>query len=365
MEIKELQSKSEFEKSKYERFILAGDVGGTNTYLAVLGVLDSKTYEIIYKCSVNTRDIKNFDVLLNEVMKLAKERFDVELSVACFGAAGAMHHKREFVKLTNVDLEINASEILAKTMLNKVILLNDFEAIGYGLDLLDIEKDVLKLEHLDEKADKSVRMNTYAVIGAGTGLGMSIAPYDSKKHLHVPMPSEGGHIDFSPQNELECELVKFLKKEVLDEEGAFPELESVLSGRGMENIYRYLRSKEKDENDTHKRITTLEGVEKLREIEANYEKDELCKQTVDIFMRFYARACRYLALISECYAGLFITGRIALKHKEKFKRDEFMWEFELHDKKSELLKKIPVYIIINPNVGLMGCTNVAINFFNL
>lgn len=361
-------SKENFKHSNYERYVIVGDVGGTNSHLAVMGARNGKQYDLIFKMSEPTHAITAFDDYLNNVLKEAKEEYNISISLACIGAAGPISRKRRYVKMTNVDLELNVSDLVKKTMLNKIILLNDFEAIGYGLDLMDLNKDVVELKHLGKDLTEGrTTMNTFAVIGAGAGLGMSIAPYSgvNQKHLHVPSPSEGGHIDFSPQNELEWEMVKYLKENVLTDKDAFPELESVLSAKGMGNIFDFLVSKLDNKNDIIQRVMALEGVEKLREMEDNYENDETCKKTIDLFFVFYARGARYLGLISEAFSGLFITGKIARKHIEKLKNDEFMKEFELHDKKSEILRKMPVYVITNVDVGLYGCCNVAINFFNL
>jgi glucokinase len=84
-----------------------------------------------------------------------------------------------------------------------------------------------------------------------------------------------------------------------------------------------------------------------------------------MFITFYARAARSLALMSECYSGLFLTGKAILIHREKILQKEFMETFEQHDKRSDVLRKIPVYLVTNNDVGLYGCCNVTVNFFNI
>ena len=83
-----------------------------------------------------------------------------------------------------------------------------------------------------------------------------------------------------------------------------------------------------------------------------------------MFINFYARAARNLALMAKCYAGLFIAGKIALKEIEFIKDKRFMEEFEKHDIRPDILKKIPVYVITNIDVSLYGCANAAVNFFS-
>jgi glucokinase len=357
-------SSLDFNRNNYQRYILVADVGGTNTYLAIMAVRNARSFDIVFKDSYLTKDLSNLHDPINETLRYAKDRHNIDVGIACVGAAGAVSLKRDNVRLTNANLEISTTDLLYNTMLRKFILLNDFEAIGYGIDLIDIDKDTIKLPHMGEDmSEDNSDINTVAVIGAGTGLGISIAPYNRKDHLHMPIPSEGGHMDFPPHNELELELMRHIQEKSIGNTNHWPDFETVLSGKGMEDIYDFLAKKKGlDETEAMKRISQLMGVEKLREIELNYENDDVCKKTIDFFVAFYARAARNLALMTECYSGLFIAGAIALKNMEKFKENYFMEEFERHHKRSDVLKRIPVYIITNRDIGLYGCCNVAVNF---
>jgi len=356
-----------FKKSDYQFFVVVADIGGSTAYFAVMGVRDKKRGELILKHSLPTKEITHIHSILNQLLFEAKERFDIEVNRCCIGAAGPVSRKRGYIDLTNASLHINAKEILQNTLLNKVILINDFEAVGYGLDMLELKKDVVTLKHIGKDLTGGwTEGNTFAVIGAGSGLGMTIVPYDFKRHLHIPLPSEGGHMDFSPQDSFELELAQFLRTRAHQSTDIHPEFERVLSGQGMENIYDFLRSQKKQPKSAPlKNVDSLKGTEKLKAIDEHYESDQTCKKTLELFLTFYARAARTLALISECYSGLFITGRIAATHIALLQSGPFMHEFELHDKKSIVLQKIPVYIITNNDVGLYGCCNVAANFYNL
>ncbi|MBN2458037.1 glucokinase [Candidatus Woesearchaeota archaeon] len=357
--------KENFDKNLYPRFILTADFGGTNSYLAVMAVKDNKNFDMLFKYSCLTSEIIHVEEILNRLLEEAKKDYDAEISIACFGVAGPVLERREYVKMTNADIEINASEIISKTNLKKVILVNDFEAVGYGLDMLDIEKDVVKLSHPGEDITKTwTATHTIAALGAGSGLGMTIAQYNKEMHLHTPFPCEGGHSDFAPYDQKELELVEFLKENALTKRDVHPELERVLTGKGMENIYRFLISREgAASSEITDMINTLKGVDKLKEIENNYGKDPLCKETIDMFISIYARTARMVALMSECYSGLYIVGRIAIQNLDRLREPSFMETFEKHDKRSDVLRKVPVYVVTNPNLGLFGCCNVAVNFF--
>lgn len=358
--------KKEFSIKEYSFFVLVAEVKTHQSMIAVLGVKNKKKYDLIVKFTYKTAEIPDISVPINSVLKEVKETYDINVNRCCIGAAGPVSRKRGYIKLTNIDLTISQTEILSKTMLNKVILLNDFEAIGYGLDLLEFEKDVKELSHIGEDLTRNwTPGNTYAVIGPGYGLGMSISYYDTNRHLHIPLPSEGGHIDFAPYNHLELELTEYLKQKALTKKEVHPEFERVLCYSGISLIFEFLRSKYKHDCPITKQLESLEEYEKVKLIFAYYKKDELCKKTVDMFINLYARASRILALISECYSGLFLAGSLPRENIDLFTNGRFMEEFEKHDKRNDVLRKTKVYIIKNEDIGLLGCCNVAANFYNI
>ncbi len=356
-----------FNLKDYERFIIVADVGGEHSYIAIAGIKSKKNYEIIFKDIYLTTEITKIHYALNKCLEGAYKRYGIEIGRAVIAAAGPVSRKRGYIKLTNIDLVIDSQEILKNTMLRKVILLNDFEAIGYGIDMLNLNTDAMMMPHVGEDlTNPSLLSNTYAVIGAGKGLGVTIAYYDIARHMHVPLPSEGGHIEFSAHDSLELELMQYVKERIMKKKDAHPEFERFVSGNGIINIYNFLRHKKMfPETSTTKKIDGLEGISKLREIDNNLS-DPTCKKTVDMFLVFYARAARNLALTAECYSGLFIGGGIILRYANLINQNKaFMKEFESHDLRSDVLRKTPVYIIKNKDVGLLGCCNVAVNFFNL
>jgi glucokinase len=245
-------------------------------------------------------------------------------------------------------------------MLKHIILTNDFEAIGYALDFIDPERDLIRLDTAVAKIAIN-RTGTMAVIGAGTGLGIGIVPYNQELRLHTPFPSEGGHTDFTPYNLQELELVHYLQTNHMTKEGVHPELERVLSGAGLMAIYDYLNAKG-PKSALSKRIAKLVGNDKIKLIADNWLSDPVCKKAVELFIRFYARAARTVVLLSEPFSGLFIAGGIAQKHPEWMKSNMFLDEFFRQDRRLDLLQNTPLYLITNPDIGLYGCCNVAINF---
>lgn len=351
-----------FAKNSYARFVLGVNVGSTTTALAVFGVNGSKSFEIILRYQFRTGDIEYVHDLINQALREAHEGFGISMSLACIGAAGPVHRNRSRIDLTNVDLVVSEKEILKNTLLNKVIIVNDFEALGYGIDFLDLDSDVVRLSHqgVDLTGGWTIT-SPAAVIGAQAGLGMAIAYYDRQKHLRVPLASEGGHIDFAPYDDVEFELVQFLREHKLSKSGVHPELERVLSAQGLVDVFEFFINR----LDVEHPLLAKPLDEQLAFIRQEYGKHEACTKAVDLFFRVYARAARYLALMSECYAGLFIIGSFAEQFQDLLLDSRFMKEFESHDKRSDVLRKIPVYVVKNDVVGLFGCCNVAVNFFNV
>ena len=348
-----------FDKGTYKRFLLVADIGGTHASLAVIGVKDKNSYELMFKEKHNTRAISEISYNLNNVLRAAKDEYDIEINTAAFCAAGPVLDDRREIRLTNAELVISKQSILSKTMLTTVALLNDFEAVAYGIDLLDITKDVMPFAVSESAA---VIRGAAAVIGPGTGLGMSLLAYDAVHNIHIPFASEGGHMPLMPAANIEWEFYNYLKNDVLKNR-AEPDIEMAVSGQGTKNIYGFLRKKNLfPETNTTRRIDSLIGDEKLHEIDISYDIDDTCRKTLDMFAIFYARTAKALALISECYGGLFLCGSITLKLLDVLRAGPFMREFTSHETKSALLKKIPVYIITNKNAALYGCANFVLNY---
>ena len=361
-----LLERSKFLKTDYLYFVIVGRVTHSVADFAVMGVRSKKTFDIIIRDSLPSESLNGCYPELNELLKQANERYDIEISRCCICAAGPVSRRRTHIILSNEDIVIDAKKILDNSLLNKVILVNDFEAIGYGLDILDMKTSTITLKHVGEDITAgSTQYNTYAVIGAGAGLGMTIVPYDSVRHIHVPLPSEGGHIDFCPNDEFEMEFVRFLKEKDAIGESIHPEMERAISQKGLISIYEFVRRKRLyPETEETRKIDALTGTEKISAIEVFSNRDETCRKAMDMFLKFYARAARTLALMSECYSGLFLFSRIG-ENRIVAEQDKFMAEFEKHDTKSQVFQKIPVYLITNKDIGLYGCCNVAANFYNL
>jgi glucokinase len=342
-----------FNKEKLENkssyYVLGVDVGGTNTNIAIAGIKDSKP-SLLFSLDFKTQELESIISPINETLTYADEKYDITVGLACLGVAGPVI-TRDSVELTNVKFNINRDELIKKTTLETISIINDFEALGYGLNLLDAKNKMDMFEVRDRKNQVHPPFSTKALLGAGTGLGKSILIYDKNLEIYVPIPSEGGHGDFPPQNDFEMQLTESIKKSrIMSQPLTYEEL---LSGRGIENIYLFLKnSKQFETTDYTDEID--EVTEKVSLISKFKKIDETCKETFRLFTKFYARCAKNFVLDTMATGGLYIAGGIASKNKEIFKSEEFFDEFKNAYRRSEVLKEIPIYIVINYDISLSG-----------
>jgi len=340
-----------FEKDKYSGFVLGVDVGGTNTNFCIAGVKEKKP-DMIFSFDFKTKNLESLIPAINQVLEYAKESFDIQIDYACIGAAGVVSPDKSYANLTNVSWNVDLKEVLNKTNLKKTFIINDFKAIAYGINLLE-KKDLLEIRPGNNIDDSK---STKVVIGAGTGLGKSIIVFDEKINGFVPLASEGGHGDLPIHNDFELKLADFIKKT----KGATEPVcyEEVLSGRGLVNIFNFLKSENISQNPLV--FDEIENSFEKPVIISKYKsKDETCKKTFELFTRFYGRCAKSFVLDTMATGGLYIAGGISLKNQDIFSTNNFFEEFNSAEHRSDILRKIPIYLIKNPHVGLLGVCFVA------
>ncbi len=213
--------------------------------------------------------------------------------------------------------------------------MNDFDAVSYAINVLG-RQDYIVLNK-GRATPKAVK----AVLGAGTGLGKNILHYHDKIEAYVPLPSEGGHADLPLLTTTELKMAEFIKKiQGIERQLCY---EDVLSGRGLENIYKFLSTTKYP--DLPIDLTAAEI--------STTKKDNSCSQeTLEWFIRFYARCARNFALDTLARGGIYIAGGIAAKNHGSF--NEFFEEFIRNEVYEHILRDIPIYLITNYNISLIG-----------
>ena len=348
---------------EYDFFVLGGDIGGTNTKFGLSGV-KSHNIDLISSCHFKTSDFTNVSEPLTLAINYFKKKYNINdiKNIAVAGAGPIINHE---CKLTNANFIIKKDEV-EKIARCKGFVINDFEAMGFGINILQNE-DLIQISNLQNNEIKNIdAKGILGIIGAGTGLGESILVFDYEFRFYRPLPSEGGHINFPAENEFESEMANFINiKEKSEVSGDLP-YEDFLSSRGIENIYSFIRYKNFYPSTSNKYTKKIDlSNQKTPLIATEYsEIDKTCKKTMEIFIKFYARFAINFAL-TILPKKLYITGGIAQKNIKWFRKNLFISEFEKHRKYDEFLKEIPVYIITNPNIGLYGACFAAANIDKL
>lgn len=316
--------------------ILAGDVGGTHVRLAAFELEGSRLQCVVEKVYETSEHKSLTDVLNNFV---SGEGIPVDR--ACFGIGGPVRHGK--VKMPNLDWVIDAQELAQCLRLQSVGLLNDLEAFAYGIGVLE-SKD---FETLQAGAEDSVG-NT-AVISAGTGLGVAAMYWDGFRYH--PYATEGGHADFAPADEIQLELLRYLKKKY-----DHVSTERVLSGPGIRTIYEFLRDTKTEEEPEWlaNEIKEAPDVPALISGTANAHKAKICEQTMEIFVGIYGAEAGNCALRFMALGGMYIGGSIAAKILPLIKKPNFMQAFLNKGRMQPILRDMPVKIVLNDDAGILG-----------
>ncbi len=325
--------------------LLVADVGGTNCTLA-LARADKGRISLLFRAKYASRTIKDFPRLVQQVINSVNRKYSLQISQACFAGAGPISPNGKSIKITHLPWSIEAEKIKKVTGLAEVLLINDFDAIAYGLDAVPAQDIVLI------KPGKAVPRAPRALLGPGTGLGKSIIIFDEKKQAYVPISSEGGHASAALETEEEFELAKFIQQR---EKSSIIAWEDVVSGQGLVNIYQFLEKKY--------------GKGKKEISQSNYDpaiiaqykdSDPLSQKTFDIFTSFTARCAKNLALDALARGGVYLAGGITAKNLHVFKGKVFKDEF-IHSKNmEEVLVQIPVLAITNYEVSLYGAARAVL-----
>ncbi|MDH7499295.1 MAG: glucokinase [candidate division NC10 bacterium] len=338
-------------KESSRQLVLGGDVGGTHTTLALAWVAGRRV-RLAASFRYSTRTLSDLALPLREVAAHARERFGRPVERAALGLAGPLQGK--ILQLTNAPLQVNPSSLKRRVGLRSLRLINDFAAIGYGINCLP-RSDLLEMPPRSA-ATREDRRATRAIIGAGTGLGKSILIYDDHLSLYIPHPSEGGHVDFPATLPWERDLVDFIRRRHRDRKAV--SYEDLLSGRGLERIYQFLREKNIAlETPFSRRIDRAR--EKAPLISRYSRQDETCRETFRLFLEILAKCARNFALDTLALGGIYLAGGILAKNLSHLEPELFRNHFEDNDRHLEILQGIPIRVVTNYDVSLYGAALAA------
>lgn len=327
--------------------LLAGDIGGTKT---ILRLVDAENLHTIAQKTYPSGD---FPDLVPLVQQFLLELHTPTPQKACFAIAGPVVDNT--AKLTNLTWFLDTPRLKQELGIDSMCLINDFAAVGYGIFGLS-KTDLLTLQVGKHKLEAPI-----AVIGAGTGLGQGFLI--KQGNYYQVFPSEGGHGDFAPRNELEFQLLKYL----LDKHDIQRvSVERVVSGQGIVAIYQFLRDRqvysESPEIAEIVRTWEREAGQMEKSVDpgaaiggaAVQGSDRLSVEALKLFVDIYGAEAGNLSLKLLPYGGLYIAGGIAPKILPLLKNGNFLLNFSQKGRMRSILEDIPVHIILNQEVGLIG-----------
>jgi glucokinase len=323
--------------------ILAGDVGGTKTELAIFDSAEPNVAK--FEMRFLNREQQNFEAMLKNFVQLSNHTVEQ----VCLAVAGTIINGR--CAMPNIDWVLDEQSIKTILTVKNVNLINDLEATAYGVLVLPADKMIVINEGVANPS------GNLALIAAGTGLGEAIL-FKTEQGEYQVSASEGGHVDYAPHNAIEIELLQYLW-----EKFGHASWERVVSGSGIVNIYEFLSLSESHSESEHIKSKIMSATDCGEEIfkAALSGESPLSKQTIQIFLENYGAAAGNLALKALSTGGLYIGGGIAPKLISHLKSIEFMQAFIDKGRFTEIMKNIPVKLILEPKTALFGAANYAIN----
>jgi glucokinase len=319
--------------------ILAGDIGGTNARIAFFEV-EQRRLNCIYEYATHEHSD------LESAVATFIGEYRVKPVAACFGIAGPVSGGCR-AQMPNLKWVVKADNLEREIGIESVTLVNDLEANVYGVSALE-PSDFASLN--EGRVDAS---GNQGIIAAGTGLGEAGLYWDGKTHR--PFACEGGHVDFGPGDELQTEMLVYLRREF-----GHVSWERVIAGPGLFNVYRFLRDTGRGEEPAWLKEELAHEDPSVQIARLGLASEsELCVRALEIFVSMYGAEAGNLALKLMATGGIFIGGGITPKLLRKLQGCGFMAAFVRKGWLEHLLRHIPVRVILNDKSALLGAARAA------
>lgn len=313
--------------------VLTGDIGGTNTRLALADVAINR---------VRLREVERFQ---NDGSASLTELLHAFLAdkprpqAACLAVAGPTDGQR--VRLTNLAWDIDSVEITSQTGIPRVRLVNDFAAVGHGLGVL--EEGGYATIQAGQPGTNAPRL----ALGAGTGLGVVLTAW-SEVGRYRPIASEGGHVSFAPTDAQQDRLLAFLRRNF-----GRVSVERILSGAGLSLLYRFCW----EETDGAGEAPALDAA--AVSAAALQHLDRVAEQALALFCRIFGQTAGDLALVAQSTGGVYLAGGIAPKILPLLQHGEFLAGFRDKGRFAAWMERVPVHVVLDEDVGLKGAALAA------
>jgi glucokinase len=324
--------------------LLVGDIGGTHARLSLI----RPNGRAVLKKEFASRMYPSLEIVLREFLDSVKPK--PRVMAAAFGVAGPVVGGR--VVATNLPWVIDSRIIGRKLGIKRVTLLNDLVALSLGA----LRVPQPKLHFLSGSAvSPRKRGANVAVIAAGTGLGEAILVWDG--HGFIPCATEGGHADFAARDDLEVDLLQFLRNRF-----ARVSYERILSGSGLGNVYDFFRQAKGIEESTANTEAIAASADRNATISTLglSGASEAATRALQLFATIYGAEAGNLALKSLALGGVYVCGNIANRMISVLSRGAFQRAFLEKGRFGALMEKIPVAVVLDSDVGLAGAASAAL-----
>jgi len=351
--------------------VLVGDIGGTHIRFRLLKMSKSEhdLVETIDTTKLKTADFTSMESAFKYYLKTVENNFP---SIAVIGVPGPIQDNT-VLKFANIPhWESESGDKLGKKLgIKNFLFLNDFACNSYGIQTkLKLGDDYIVINE-----GKPNKEGPIMVIGPGTGLGMGYLLKDKKNKYYTIGNSEGGHQNFSRKSKLFFELAEFVKNEYNLEHVI---IENVCSGQGMVPIYKFLLKKEQEKginiNDIDREKTLAEKVDKFSDYKDKKTRDmlsneitqkgvknecHLSRKVIELFIEVLADTASNMSLLTLPSGGIYLLGGISVAIEPFMRQSDLFMKFFVDKDLNFILKNIPIYLIKNDNIGMIGATEAA------
>jgi len=326
--------------------VLAGDLGGTKALLGIASFIDGvPRFEFVRRYA--SAEFADCAALLARFRNDASVLLDA-VAGACLAVAGPVDDDGRRAQFTNLPWQADAA-VLESLLDLPVALANDFAAVAAGIAVLP-EDGRLCLQ-----AGEPVAAGVRLAIGAGTGLGMAcIVPTTDSFAI---LPSEGGHVGFAPADALQDEFCAYLRAA----QGRAT-AERAISGMGLVSLYRFLASRAP--TDVPNPLAAADPAAAIGTL-ALAAPDSLARRAVESFLVSYGAFAGDMALALMARGGVFLAGGVTQKLLPLLRTGGFMAAFNAKAEHAGLARRMPVHVVIEPEVGLWGAAALARQRFPL
>ena len=321
--------------------LLAGDIGGTKTNLALFASPDEMRRPV-REATYPSAQYPSLEALVRDFLY----QVDKQVQLACFGVAGPVIDGK--AKITNLPWVMDEEELQRALNIPLVWLLNDLVATASGVPLLRADD----LRTLNE--GQPIKNGTLGVIAPGTGLGEAFLTWNGTHYQ--THPSEGGHTDFGPTNAFEMELLRYMLTKF-----DHVSYEQICSGMGLPHIYEYLRDVVLIEEPTSL-TDQINAEEDITPLVIRFALDSKapsarCVTALQTFTSILGAEAGNLALKVLATGGIYLGGGIPPRILPFLETDSFMHAFKHKGRFADMLKDFPVHVITSPKLALLGAAN--------